>query len=370
MIKAAKPFFREEDRSAIAGELKEVIKTGRLIFGPYTARFEKAFASSAGTKYSVALSSCSAALETVLRYIGVEDKEVVVPTNTFVATAFAVLKAGARPVLCNIEEEFYSMSPESLKAKVTKKTKAVIAVHIGGYISPRFDEIKSFCKKKGLILIEDAAHAHGASFKGRAAGSMSLAGCFSFYPTKVMTSGVGGAITTDDNRLYEYAKSMRHFGQGKDLGDIVREGNDWLMDELRAVVAYHQLMALKENLGKRRQIAGWYDKAFEDIKGVSVFSVHREHRPAYYRYLISLDSGIDKDIAVKKLREDFEIEAGTLYDPPVHRQPFFKNDKRIDRKGLEGSDRLLKKQISLPMHPGLSKKDIEFIAKALRSVCR
>lgn len=370
VIRAAQPFFNEKYKKRIAGDIDKILSSGRLIFGPFTSRFEEAFSRYHKCSHAIAVHSCSAALEITLRYIDVKGFEVIVPTNTFVATAFAVLRSGGKLVLCDIESEYCGLSLSVLKTKITSKTKAVIIVHIGGYMVPWLTEIKEFCKKKSIVLIEDVAHAHGARLDGKLAGTFGIAGCFSFYPTKIMTSGVGGCILTDDARLAGFARSLRHFGEGKGLGDIRHEGCNWIMDEFRAVIAYYQLMALSGNLKKRRQIAGWYSEEFRGIKGICPVKVQRTQEPAYYRFLSFLELGHKKGSVLKSLRKDYYIEAGSLYDPPVHRQPYFSREFHYRPKDFPVAEEVLSRQIAFPMHPSLTHEDISYIAKALKETLK
>jgi len=367
-IKAAQPFFNEKYKKRIMSDFDSVLSSGRLIFGPFTTRFEEAFARYHKRRYAIAVHSCSAALEITLRYINVKDFEVIVPTNTFVATAFAVLRSGGKLVLCDIESEYCGLSLLALKSKITSKTRAVIVVHIGGYMVPWLSEIKEFCDKNSIVLIEDVAHAHGAKLDEKLAGTFGLAGCFSFYPTKIMTSGVGGCILTDDEKLARFSKSLRHFGEGGGLGDIVNEGANWIMDEFRAVVAYYQLQALPENIKKRQDIAKWYEDEFAEIKGIYSVGIRQGQKPAYYRFISYLDDKYDKIGILSALRDRFKIEAGTLYDPPVHKQPYFSRQFSYNPGDFSVSEKTLAKQIAFPMHTRLSRKDIGYIAKALREI--
>lgn len=370
-IKAAQPFFNKKCKKSIISDFGKILSSKRLIFGPFTSRFEEAFSGYHRCKYAVAVHSCSAALEIVLRYVGVQGFEVIVPTNTFVATAFSVLRSGGKLVLCDIEPEYYGLPLKELKNKITKRTKAIIVVHIGGYMVPWLPEIKEFCNKSSIVLIEDVAHAHGAMLDGKLAGTFGLAGCFSFYPTKVMTSGVGGCILTNDGKLARFAKSLRHFGEGKNLGDIIYEGTNWIMDEFRAVLAYYQLIALSENLRKRSDIAKWYLEEFEQIEGgIYPVRIQKTQEPAYYRFLSFLGSEYKKADVLKSLREDYGIEGGSLYDPPVHCQPYFSKNFRYKSKDFCVAEKALARQIAFPMHAELTRKDIHYIARALKEILK
>jgi dTDP-4-amino-4,6-dideoxygalactose transaminase len=224
-VPAARIVFPTEDRQTVLDLIDESLRTGALTLGPHTERFEAAFAERHGVPHAVAVSSGTAALEVILRAIGVAGADVVVPTNTFFATAGAVLHAGGVPVLADVSADTMALSEATVEAALTAGTRVVVMVHIGGLLSPEVGPIAALCQRRGVILVEDAAHAHGASFNGQAAGTFGRAAAFSFYPTKVITSGEGGMIVTADEHIKNEALLYRD--QGKDGflgGDHVRLG--------------------------------------------------------------------------------------------------------------------------------------------------
>jgi len=248
-IPGAKPYI--EDIQEITKDIKRVLESRRLILGPYTRRLEEMFREYIGVKYAIATSSCTSALEIVLRYINVNNKEVIVPANTFIACPNSVIYAGGKVIFADTNKDSFCIDYKDVLKKITPKTKAVMAVHLAGLPVPEIFAIRALCKKKKIFLIEDASHAHGAVIDGRKVGSIGDFGCFSLYPTKIMTSGVGGLITTNNRELADFAKSVRHHGQGESLDRIVNFGNDWLMDELSAVLGVYQLKRLEINVSKR-----------------------------------------------------------------------------------------------------------------------
>ena len=191
--------FSDEDIEQITAEIRTLLAArAYLTLGRHVERFESAFAEYHGARYAVATSSGTAALEIILRHVGVAGGEVVMPTNTFGATAFAALAAGGRPVFADIGADL-TLDPESAAAQVTPRTRAVVTVHVGGLVSPATTELAALCRSKGIALVEDAAHAHGSSLGGRFAGTLGVAGAFSFFTTKVMTTGEGGMVLTNDD---------------------------------------------------------------------------------------------------------------------------------------------------------------------------
>ncbi len=366
-IKSARPTFSEEEIEAILKDCGQVLRSGRLILGPFAEEFERLFRSYVGTPFAVAVNSCTTALQITLQYFDVRDREVIVPTNTFLATANAVMYAGGQPVFADIDDPWLSLSPESLSQKITSRTRAVILVHIGGMISPHLDEIKRICRSKGLLLIEDAAHAHGAKFADQLAGNLSDAACFSFYPTKVMTTTVGGMITTHDQGLDSFARSMRHHGQtDRTLDVLTRFGNDWLLDEMRAVIGIHQTKQLEAMVTRRNQLAARYCERLRDLELVQCIPVPNHIRHAYYKFLVLLDKRVDRDKLVSRLNEHHGIEAGVLYYPPCHLQPVIKQTFQTKDGDLPVSEEVLQREVCFPMHLQLTEDDVDRVAEALR----
>ena len=220
---SARVVFPASDRAEIAAAVTEILASGALTLGPYTRQFEEAFAAAhtgpraaAGSRppspdgpHAVGVASGTAALDIALRAIGVRGREVVVPANTFYATAAAVLQAGARPVFADVDAATFALSAATTAAALTPRTAAVVIVHIGGLISPGIDEVRALCDERGIALVEDAAHAHGSTLDGRFAGSFGAAAAFSFYPTKVVTSGEGGMVLTGSEELAQEARIYR-----------------------------------------------------------------------------------------------------------------------------------------------------------------
>src|SRR5580704_3763017 len=258
-VQAARIVFPIADREEIAAATTEILRTGALTLGPYTSKFESAFAAahqladSGQPPRAVAVSSGTAALEIILRCIGVTGRDVIVPANTFFATAEAALRAGARPVFADIDAQTFALSPQTLLAALTPQTAAVLLVHVGGLITPDVDEIRRICDDRGIALVEDAAHAHGAIWAGRYAGSFGLAAGFSFYPTKVVTSGEGGMILTAAAGLADEARIYRDQGKGSfGANHHVRHGYAWRMSELNAVTGLVHLRRMTAAIERRR----------------------------------------------------------------------------------------------------------------------
>jgi len=366
-IPSARPFFNEEDIKAISLQISAILKSGQLVLGPNTERFEQLFKSYCGTKHAVAVSSCTAALEIVLRYFDIETKEVIVPTNTFITTGNAVIYSGGILILADIKSDTLCLDPADLLKKITSNTKGVIVVHIAGLPCPDMKEIQKICRERNLFLIEDAAHAHGATIDGRKTGSMGDAGCFSFYPTKVMTTSTGGMITTNNDKLAEYARSLRHYGTGMGLENVVNLGNDWLMDEISAVLGIFQLRALESFLARRNEIASKYNTELIKIKKVELFKVPNNFRHSYYKYPILLSKTIDKRSVIEKMKSTFGIAVGSIYDPPCHLQPVYQQRFGFRRGMFPVAEEILERTCCLPMYSQMTEKEVNYVLQSLKA---
>jgi dTDP-4-amino-4,6-dideoxygalactose transaminase len=356
-IPSAQPYFG--DFSEILTDIEKILESKRLILGPYTERFEENFKHYIGTEYAVAVSSCAAALEICLRFYEVKGKEVIVPANTFIACANSTVYAGGKVIFSDVNPEHFCSDFDDIAEKITTKTKAVMLVHLAGLPVPDMDKIIKLCKDKNIIVIEDPSHAHGAVFFGKKVGSLGDAACFSFYPTKLMTTCVGGMITTNDKNLYEFAKSFRHHGQGASLDDIVRFGNDWLMDEIRAAIGIHQLKQLDSFVNRRNEIAQKYKSGIDKIKGLRYFRVPLSIRHSYYKFIVSLDKSLNKNKIVENMKTK-GIEVATLYGKPIYLHPAYANIGY--RKGLcPKAEEALLHQMVLPMFTEMRDSEIDTI---------
>ncbi len=357
-IAAARPLFSEEDIAQATAEIADVLRGGRLILGPRARALEAAFAARVGVKHAVALSSCTAALEIAYRHVGAAGREVIVPTNTFVATANAVIAAGGKPVFCDMHADDYCLDVDDALGRLTSRTAAVVVVHVSGFVTRGMERLRRECSERGIALIEDCAHAHGAKLGDREVGSLATAGCFSFYPTKIMTSGTGGMLTTDDDGLAQFARSLRHHGQGASLEEIVLPGNDWVLDEVRCVLAHTQLRRLDELIACRRRIAARYDQLLADDKRITLPQTQPGSHSVYYKYPVLLPSGVDRD-AVRKRMGEHDVEVGALYWPPCHLMPVFRKALGTGPGMLPTAEGLLERQLTLPMHAAMQLADAD-----------
>ncbi len=369
MIQSARPIFA--DRAAVLRDLEQVLSSGKLMLGEYLQRFEEAFARSIGCRYAIGVNSCTTALEITLRYLEVEGAEVVLPTNTFIATMTACLNAGAKPRLTDIHPDSLCLDAENLSRALTDRTKAVILVHLGGGISPDLAEIQALCGRRGIALIEDCAHAQGASYSGARAGALGWAGCFSFYPTKIMTTGSGGMITTNDEGLNRFARSVRIHGRGNEAegetDQIERLGNDWFLDEVRSVLGLHQLSHLEANLRTRRTLAQRYRELLAPAQGVKPVSFADGCEPSYYKFMVLGEPSLPLSSLRQALWERHQIEAETLYLPPCHLQPVYRRLFGGKEGTFPVAESVLKRQICLPLHAGMTSEDLQYVVSGFET---
>jgi len=365
-IPTTKPYFTAKDIDAISVEIRSILKNGQLILGHYTNQLEDLFRNYCGVKHAIAVSSCTAALEIALRYFDVKGKNVIVPTNTFIASSNAIIYSGGTPILADIQADTLCLDPADLKSRITPRTTGVIVVHIAGLPHPAIDEIRDICNEKELFLLEDVAHAHGAMINHQVAGSFGDAGCFSFYPTKVMTTCTGGMLTTNDDNLAEYAISLRHHGVGRDLHDIINMGNDWLMDEISAVLGIHQLKNLETNVRRRNEIADRYENALVEFNGLKVFEKPSYIRHSYYKYPVLLSEKIDTQKLRDIMKNLYDVALGSVYDPPCHLQPVYQRLYHYHVGMFPVAENILKRVFCLPMFPQMTNKQFNYIIQSLR----
>jgi len=380
--------FSSEDKEFIASGIARVLASGTLTMGPRTSEFEEMFATYVGAKYCVATSNGTSALEVILRALGIRDRSVVVPTNTFLATALAVIHSGNRVAFADSDPATLCLDPKDLRRRMREDTAAVIIVHVGGIITPALGEIQQICAEFGIPLIEDCAHAHGCSIDGRRAGTLGIAGAFSFFPTKVLVMGEGGAITTNDEELRRRANIIRNQGKDPAQGNHIAEvGHNFRMSEITAVLGLQQLARADALVRDRQRIAARYDELLEAVNGIRVVAIPKGVRSSYYKYVAYLPDGCDRDKLKLLLKERYGVWlTGEVYADPCHAEPIW---ERYTLCGAErfagaprcllwpacgcdmppgdfpGASRLSASHICLPVYPGLTEAEISRVVESL-----
>ncbi len=364
-IAAALPRFPQEDVEEILAAIGAILKSGRLILGPYNQQFEDAFKGYVGAEHAVAVSTGTAALQIALRYHRAQDREVILPTNNFIGVVSAVLAEGGIPVLAEMDPATFCMDLDDAIARITPRTAGIIVVHIAGRVDPGIDRLRKLCDERGLFLIEDAAHAHGAALGSRKAGNLAPTACFSFYPTKIITTGTGGMITTRDAKLAQFARSLRHHGVGASLDDVVNFGNDWCLGEINALLGMFQLKRVDENVEHRNRSVDLYRQRLGNEKWLTIPSHPDNVRHAYYKFPVLLDASLDRDRFRRMLWSDFGIENGAIYDPPCHLQPVMRNMFGFAEGMFPRAEAALKRQVCPPIHSTLSVEEVHSVADAM-----
>ena len=357
-------FGIEEEQALVA-----VLRSGWVAMGPQVEAFERRFADLVGTQHAVAVSSCTAALHLTQVALGIgRGDEVIVPSLTFSATANSALVTGATPVFADIASaDDWTLDPADAARRITPRTKAVIAVHYGGHPAD-MAALGTVCRDAGVTLIEDACHGLGGSLDGRAMGALGAAGCFSFYSNKVITTGEGGMVTTDDADLALHIAKLRSHGMTATAIDRVRgafdyevteAGFNYRLDDLRAAVGLAQVDRLAVKLARRRDLVRLYCARLASIPGLSVPNFGGRGEPANYLMTVLLDGG-DRE-AVRRRLQERGIQTSVHYHP-VH---LFAHYRHVAER-LPITESVAARTITLPLYPRLQESDVDYVAAALQ----
>jgi dTDP-4-amino-4,6-dideoxygalactose transaminase len=362
-VPPAQVYVPEEDRREILRQIDEALATGQLTLGKIGKQLEERFAAMHGAKHAIAVNSGTSSIEIPLRAIGVEGREVLVPANTFFATATAVIAAGARPRFVDCDPVTMAVDPAAVEAAIGPDTAGLVVVHIGGLVTPHIHDLKRICDEHGLFLFEDAAHAHGSGLDGQMAGTFGIAGSFSFYPTKVITSGEGGIIVTDDDRIAEEALIYRDQGKAGFTTNLhTRLGYNWRMSEPHAAIGLSQLGRLDEFIAHRQRIAKIYDDGLNDLP-ITPLHIPTGARCNYYKYIAYLPDGVDRASLKQVLRSEFGVGlSGEVYELALHEQPVF---APWAAGPLPGAEKLCASHICLPVSALLTDEQAGLVLSSL-----
>jgi perosamine synthetase len=370
LISMANPHFCEEDRKWIHQEI-DYILDGVLSMGPNVQAFEQEFAARIGVRHAIAMNSCTSTLEAALLALGAPGREVIIPAETFIATGMAVHFAGGIPVFAEISESTLCLDLEDVKRRVTPQTAGVILVHMAGLITPHILELREFCVDNGLFLIEDAAHSPGARYKNQESGSFGHAGCFSFFPTKVITAGEGGMLTTNDDAVAAFARSFQH--RGRDIQSKVEcytiPGRNVRMTEFAALLGRTQLGRLDEFLLRRRQIASVYAGELNNFPELKVVLPHHIESSSFWKFPILLQRSEDR-VAITNHMTSAGIAVDWAYQPALHMQPVFCNLYDTRQGQLPRTEDILSRHMCLPCHPRMSDEDALHVTETIKEAIR
>ncbi|MGB9683159.1 MAG: DegT/DnrJ/EryC1/StrS family aminotransferase [bacterium] len=351
-------------------EVLEVLNSGRLALGPKAREFEELMADYVGTRYAIAVSSGTAGLHILVRALGIgPGDEVLVPSFTFSASVNAILYERATPVFVDVESETYNLDPEDLERKITKRTKAVMAVDIFGHPA-EWDRILKVAEKYNLKVIDDSCEALGAEYKGKKIGQFGDAACFAFYPNKQITTGEGGIIVTNNPSIEKLARSLRNQGR-EEMGSWLeheRLGYNYRMDEMSAALGVSQLKKIETFLEKRERVARMYTEKLKDSPWVRPPVVKPYVRMSWFVYVITLEKGLDRDRVIEKM-EEMGIPARGYFSP-IHLQPYIREMFGTKEGMLPITEDISKRTLALPFHNNLKVEEIEEVARILREVIK
>ncbi len=349
MIPVSKPYIGEEEKTNVM----EVLASGMLAQGPKVAKFEERFTQLCGVKHAIATTSGTTALHVALLAHGIGPGDEVITTPfTFIASVNSIIFTGAKPVFVDINEETFNIDPSLIEAAITPRTKAIMPVHLYGYVCD-MDALQAIADKHNLAIVEDACQAVGATYNGKVAGSFGT-GAFSLYATKNVMSGEGGMITTNDDAVAEQCRLIRNHGMKRRYyHEMV--GYNFRMSDLHAAIGLAQMDRLEKFTQARVHNAQYLNA---NLSSVITPRVKAGYGHVWHQYTIRVDGGRDRDAAVKQLA-DAGVGTGIFYPVPAHQQEYM-----LEFAGeyhLPVAEKLAKEVISLPVHPQLSQSDLETI---------
>jgi len=352
--------------------ISKVLSTPFLSIGPKVKEFEQKIADYIGTKYAVAVNSGTSGLHLCVRSLGIKDgDEVITSPFSFIASANCILFERAKPVFVDIDEDTLCFDANKIEEKITKKTKAILPVHIFGHPCD-MDKIIQVAKKNNLAVIEDACEALGSEYKGKKVGSLGNTGVFAFYPNKVITTAEGGAIVTNDEKIAKLCQSMRN--QGRDEGDSwlshTRLGYNYRMSELSAALGVTQMDRINRILEKRQKVADFYNEKLSKIKEIRVPYILPEVKVSWFVYVIRLDSKKlsrqDRDEIINQMKQR-GIDCRN-YFPPIHLEPFYVEMFGYKSGDFPVTERISDLTIALPFYNNLTERQVGYICDSLKEV--
>jgi len=369
---AYEPWISNDDKRIVNAALDQTM----LTFGPQLEKFESDFSKYTKAKYAIAVSNCTAALHLSLKALGIKEKdEVIIPDLTFVADANAILACNAKPVIVDINKNNFFLSISNLKKNITKKTKAIIPVHIYGQVC-NIDEIFDIAKANNLKVVEDCAHAIGTFHKSKHVGTIGSTGCFSFYPTKNITTAEGGMVITNSKNIADKVRQLRSHGMLKSLKsryagsypwvfDILEPGYNYRLDEIRCALGISQLRRIAKINKMRKTAASYYHSKLHNITGVILPDMVRDKSHSYHLYTIRVTKsfGMSRNQLFKKLKQ-----AGirtTVYWMPIHK--FTAYNRYVKKSNIKTTSKIYDEILSLPLFPNISKRHQDAVINCIKS---
>ena len=367
------PYISNDDRKIIQNTLKNTLLTD----GPILENFESSFCKFTNSKYAIGVSNATSALHLSLKSLGITTgDEVIIPDMTFIATSSAIMLTGATPVLADVNADDFNISINSIKKNITSKTKAILPVHFAGQPCD-IKKITKIAKSNDLLLVEDCAHALGTKFENKHVGTFGNTGCFSFYPTKNITSIEGGMVITNSKKIAKFIFSSRNHGLTKSLKnrfskgkpwdyDVIEPGYNYRLDEIRSALGLNQLKRIKKINLKRKIACDYYNSKLKDIFGIVIPTYSISSSSSYHLYIIKInnDFKINRDELFKKLL-DAGIQTSVHYKP-LHEFTILKTKGKINDK-LQTTKTLYNQIISLPLYPNITRKEQDIVIDCIKN---
>ena len=370
---AYEPWISNDDKRIVNTALDQTM----LTFGPQLEKFESDFSKYTKAKYAIAVSNCTAALHLSLKVLGIkENDEVIIPDLTFVADANAILACNAKPTIVDINKNNFFLSISNLKKNITKKTKAIIPVHIYGQVC-NIDEVLDVAKANNLKVVEDCAHAIGTFHKSKHVGTIGNTGCFSFYPTKNITTAEGGMVITNSKNIADKVRQLRSHGMLKSLKsryasgypwvfDILEPGYNYRLDEIRCALGISQLRRVAKINKMRKTAVLYYHSKLRNISGIILPDMVKDKSHSYHLYTIRITKlfGMSRNQLFKKLKH-----AGirtTVYWMPIHE--FTAYNKYVKKSNVATTSKIYDEILSLPLFPNISKRHQDAVINCIKSL--
>ena len=379
-VRANRLYFHRSpiDESGVQA-VAETLRSGWLTIGPKTEAFEAALAGYIGARHAIAVSSCSEAMFLALKALGIgPGDEVITSALTFASTVHAIIHTGARPVLADIETETYGLDPADLEDRITSKTRAILPVHFGGQAC-RIDAILDLAGRHGLYVVEDAAHSFGAAYRDRKIGTFGHITTFSFYATKNLTTGEGGCLTFEDDRLEHVLRRLSYHGMSHDTWERYTDRGSWYyeveiagykcnLNDILSSLGLSELPKVDERRDRRADIAARYIRALEPYPAVRLPRVRPGNLHTWHLFVICLDPnrlGLDRDGISKALAA--ENISCSVHFIPIYKHPFF-SPYLGPKDRFPVCDEYFSGCLSLPIYPGMADEDVADVVTALGKI--
>ena len=370
MKKRIVPFSSPDIIDSDLKAVESVIRSGWLAHGKYSKKFEQLFCEYTGAKYATTVSNCTTGLHLSCLSAGFKSgDEVIVPAQTHTATAHAVEFTGAKAIFSDVDLISGNMTIDDIKIKLTEKTKGIIPVHMAGYPC-NMDNIKDYCINNNLVLIEDCAHAIGTTLNGTHVGNYGITGCFSFYPTKQITTGEGGMVISNDEKVIKNVQKLKAFGidtppelrTKPGVYDVKGLGNNYRMTDFQAALGTGQMERYPMNVEARRNNAKLYCEKLKNIDQISFLNYSDEN--SYFLFQILLDKSINRDEVLMELKNN-GIGISIHYATPVPLMSYYKEKYNFSSEDFPNAVKYGNQSISLPIHSNLVQDDIEYVCTVL-----